>query len=875
MISADKLVDSAPFGLACFRIARDESGIKINRFDLFKMNHAFRLLLTNEDNNFDYQKELKLDSILEFFQKEKESVNYNQLYYSTENSAWYKLDCWIADSTWLMISVKEKVEKRITDEIFAKLSTQFAHLSGKEFFEAISAQIAQVLGIDYVFVGKLNHDALSISVLGGYEKGSIMSEITYELAGTPCQNVLGKKLCIYPQGIQNLFPQDVLLQEMGVNAYVGSPIMSKDGEPLGIIVALNDEPFATTNQIVQIINLFIDRVTAEMQRYKSEQSFQESQLRMKSIINSMAEGLIMQISSGEIVFSNQNAEKILGLTNDQLLGKTSMDPSWETVHEDGTNFPGEEHPAMVTLKTGAPQKNVLMGVKKKDGQLSWISVNSQPIFGEENAIPNAVVVTFNDITETKKITSHYSTILQNSIDGFLIHDKKGKIVEVNDAYCRLIGYSREELLKMSVSDLDAKESGKVLIEHLQKIITSKSERFETKHKSKNGKIIEIEVSAKYIDYGYDYIVVFIRDITDRKIYAEAIKKSEEKYRNLFNTMPNGYYQSVPDGKFIDANPAFIEMLGYKNLEELKQVDIKKTLYVQPDERDEILTHNAEFINQEENYRLRKKDGTTIWIEDNARYVKDSKGNVLYHEGICRDISDRIKFEIELRKRNSELDRFVYSASHDLRAPLSSLLGLINLVQTMTDDQESEFVKIYQMMEKSVKKLDDFISEILDYSRNHHLPVTNDEINFEEEIYQIIKSLDYLNNGVDWDLSVSINGNNTIKSDKKRLKIILNNIISNSIKYLDTSKQDPKISISIEQNPNEAIIDISDNGIGIKPEYLKRIFDMFFRATEKSTGSGLGLYIAKETLEKLNGKISVHSVFGEGSTFQITIPNFVG
>ena len=93
--------------------------------------------------------------------------------------------------------------------------------------------------------------------------------------------------------------------------------------------------------------------------------------------------------------------------------------------------------------------------------------------------------------------------------------------------------SREELLKMSVSDLDAKESGKVLIEHLQKIITSKSERFETKHKSKNGKIIEIEVSAKYIDYGYDYIVVFIRDITERKIYAEAIKKSEEKYRNLF------------------------------------------------------------------------------------------------------------------------------------------------------------------------------------------------------------------------------------------------------------------------------------------------------------------------------------------------------
>ena len=228
--------------------------------------------------------------------------------------------------------------------------------------------------------------------------------------------------------------------------------------------------------------------------------------------------------------------------------------------------------------------------------------------------------------------------------------------------------------------------------------------------------------------------------------------------------------------------------------------------------------------------------------------------------------------MELRKRNSELDRFVYSASHDLRAPLSSLLGLINLAETMTTDENSEFIQIYNMMGKSVKKLDDFISEILDYSRNHHLPVASEEINFETEIQYIVKSLDYLNNGIIWELEISINGNNIIKSDRKRLKIILNNLISNAIKYLDSSKPESRISITVDRKENEAIITISDNGIGIKPEYFPKIFDMFFRATEKSTGSGLGLYIAKETVEKLNGTITSESTFGEGSIFTVRIPN---
>ncbi|NMB82763.1 MAG: PAS domain S-box protein, partial [Ignavibacteria bacterium] len=146
-----------------------------------------------------------------------------------------------------------------------------------------------------------------------------------------------------------------------------------------------------------------------------------------------------------------------------------------------------------------------------------------------------------------------------------------------------------------------------------------------------------------------FMVGTIQDITDRKNAEAALKESEEKFRTLFDTMPNGYYRSTPQGKFVDANPAFIKMLGYENLEELKKIHIPTDLYVKTIEREEILNRNPEFVSNVETYRLKRKDGSVIWVEDNARYIKDENGNVIYNEGICKDITDRKNAEDALRE----------------------------------------------------------------------------------------------------------------------------------------------------------------------------------------------------------------------------------
>jgi signal transduction histidine kinase len=223
----------------------------------------------------------------------------------------------------------------------------------------------------------------------------------------------------------------------------------------------------------------------------------------------------------------------------------------------------------------------------------------------------------------------------------------------------------------------------------------------------------------------------------------------------------------------------------------------------------------------------------------------------------------------LSKANQELDRFVYSASHDLRAPLSSMLGLIEIARTSDDPQEIKHC--LNLMRNSVADLDDFIKEIIDYSRNTRLEVKKDNFNLLDLIQEVTDGLKFGTGLENLFVSYSIQSDLEISTDRLRLKTILYNIIGNAFKYHDQTKEKQVVSISALVDSQVLKITIEDNGLGIDSEHVPRIFEMFFRASEQSQGSGLGLYIVKETLEKLNGKIDVSSTPKFGSTFKIEIP----
>ncbi len=227
--------------------------------------------------------------------------------------------------------------------------------------------------------------------------------------------------------------------------------------------------------------------------------------------------------------------------------------------------------------------------------------------------------------------------------------------------------------------------------------------------------------------------------------------------------------------------------------------------------------------------------------------------------------------MELKRANYELDHFVYSASHDLRAPLNSMLGLIEIAEDETEEEHT--LEYLEALKGNAKRLDTFICDILDYSRNLRTDLGNDPIIFKELLEEIEQNLKFMgDNSRTVDFITDIKGESPVFSDKSRLNNILNNLISNAIRYQDIANEKPFVKIEVNILEHETHIVISDNGIGIPEESLPRIYDMFYRASNMTVGSGLGLYIVKEALNKLGGKIRVSSTVGVGTTFYIEIPN---
>jgi signal transduction histidine kinase len=227
---------------------------------------------------------------------------------------------------------------------------------------------------------------------------------------------------------------------------------------------------------------------------------------------------------------------------------------------------------------------------------------------------------------------------------------------------------------------------------------------------------------------------------------------------------------------------------------------------------------------------------------------------------------------ELTKINKELDSFVYSISHNLRAPLSSVLGLVNIARLDYEIDKTTAVEYFTLIEKSVLKLDKTLHEILDYSQNVRTDLEIMEINPDNLIRECFEQVKYLSGFGQTIKEVEIESSAPLYCDPHRLSIVLANLISNSIRYRDVSKEYQLVKIKLQVDENLATFTIQDNGIGIARQFLPLVCDMFYRATERSDGAGLGLYITKEMVAKLFGTMTIESELLVQTTVTFSVPN---
>ncbi|QOI96338.1 MAG: HAMP domain-containing histidine kinase [Flammeovirgaceae bacterium] len=233
--------------------------------------------------------------------------------------------------------------------------------------------------------------------------------------------------------------------------------------------------------------------------------------------------------------------------------------------------------------------------------------------------------------------------------------------------------------------------------------------------------------------------------------------------------------------------------------------------------------------------------------------------------LAREVQEK---NARLQKTNDELDRFVYSASHDLRAPLMSIKGLINLAQF--ESKDGVIQQYLAMMVDRTDKLDDFIHDIIDYARNARTGIVYEPVDLDGLVNDIFENHRFAESaqGICFEKKIALD--KPVYTDKRRLSIVLNNLLSNAIKY-HRKTSDALVKVAAQIEDTDLKIEVSDNGQGIPADRLGKIFDMFYRGTEQSKGSGLGLYIVKETVEKMGGVIRVTSEFERGSSFIIKLP----
>ena len=407
-------------------------------------------------------------------------------------------------------------------------------------------------------------------------------------------------------------------------------------------------------------------------RKRAEDAQRESEEKYRTLTEQSLVGIVV-IQDTSVTFANDALAEISGYSVEELL---SLPPAkvQALIHPEDQTLAWGRVQDQLTGKAASPQ-HYQFRIIRKDGAIRWLEVHSNRIeYGGKPALQGVFI----DITEHKQAEIKYKNIIETAIDGFWTTDLRGWFLDVNDLYCRMIGYTREELLKMSIPDVEAVEKSKETAEHIKMLIEQGYDRFETRHRRRDGKIIELEISTMYSEARDGQLIVFIRDITERKRAEESLRRSEQNFRDSIEKSPLGIRIVTENGRTLYVNKTLLDICGYASLEELKAVH-RKQLYTP-----ESYIEHKERVNKRKrreyvpsNYEISivRKDGQVRWLSV-------SRGEVLWNgekqfQVVYQDITDHKRAEEALEKSEERYRQLAENAGEAIFVVQDDVIKFIN------------------------------------------------------------------------------------------------------------------------------------------------------------------------------------------------------
>jgi len=794
--------------------------------------------------------------------------------------------------------VEEELRYRIRfEEVISTLSTRFILVTPEEVDAEIHRAlqvIGEFAGVDRSYVFLCSDDLAAIDNTHEWCAPGIEPQI-HRLKNISAQHFswfmerMKRFETVHIPSVQDLPSEAAAEKEEFLNESIQSlvcvPMIS--GQNLIGFVGFDSvrRPMSWSEDQIAFLRIIGEMFANALQRRRSAHYVQASESLYGSVISSMEEGIVIQDTDGVIQTLNPSAQRILGLPSDEMMGRKPT-TVWDAVREDGTHFPEGERPSVVTLRTGQACSNVVMGIKSREG-LRWISVNSQPIFSTSDTEPNAVVLSFTEVTERKKAEkalleseAKYRLLFENNpMPMWVIDAETLDFLAVNDAAVRHYGYSREEFLSMRTTDIRPVEEVPRLLEAVKNTAKLGSEGG-WKHRKKDGTIIEVEVSTHKIEFqGRPAKLVLSNDITERVRAQKAVLESELKYRNLFQDSRDAIFITAKEGRFMDANPAALDFFGYSR-EELLKLDVQQ-VYVHPDSRmrfQEEIERKGSVKDFE--VKLRRKDGSEMDCLITATVKREAGG----YQSIVRDVTERKRLQEAMlhAQKLESLGVLAGGIAHDFNNLLAVILGNTELALEMlpAGSQARDFLK---QVEISSHRGAELCKQMLAYSGKGRFVVQPLDLNSILEEMTDLLGISVLKGAMlKYDLSKNLPA---VMADATQVRQIVMNLVINAsdaigakngtIEVRSGTAQIAKVDLvnanpvfDVEEGPY-VYLEVKDNGHGMDEQTRTRIFDPFF--TTKFDGRGLGLAAVLGIVRGHHGILKVESEKGVGSTFRVYFP----
>ena len=477
------------------------------------------------------------------------------------------------------------------------------------------------------------------------------------------------------------------------------------------------------------------------------------------------------------------------------------------------------------------------------------------------------------IDELMTSEEHYRSLSEKSADVISVLDKHWVIQYESLPSKHVFGRNAYEMLGHSFLDYIHPEYKGAIKKCLTAVskIKDKNATVKCRYLHGNGSWIWAELSIKNLlsDPVVKGILIHKKNITKSHETEELLKSSEAKFKSLFTKSLEAIYLVDPLTRMvIDANQSFLDYTGFSQ-EDYGTIALEDFVVTSVSNINGYINKVLEGTDVENIERIwKRKSGEEITVLVSGSKIKiDHKEIVVV---AARNITPQKKTEKELLKINQELDTFVYKASHDLRGPLTTCLGLVNMSQDEVKDEKA--VWYLDMIKEVLGKLDGILTDLTQITSIRQGNVEYVNIHLAKMVQAAVKEFKGHPDVRNLTFKPQIKIKRKISSDAAILRMVFRNLIGNAIKYQKENGKNPFLQISASEDEEATLIVFEDNGIGIDDSVGNSIFDMFIRGTSESKGSGLGLYMVRTGLDKINGSITVESKLGKGSRFTITIPN---